>query len=125
VSSSTARAWAGRGSLAVTLGGTAAGNSSVFVNNPTVTAGKTVSFRLWVPGGSRITGVQPYVQQGEAAKWQWTGSWTAGTALKANDWNTVTVQVPANAVKPLSQLGIEFFTDAAWSGTVYVDSVSW
>lgn len=125
VSSSTARVWAGSRSLAVTLGGTAAGKSTVFVSNPPVTAGKTVSFRVWVPASSRISGVQPYVLQGAAGNWQWTGSWTGSTALKTNDWNTVTVQVPANAVTPLSQLGIEFFTDAAWSGTVYVDSVSW
>ncbi|WP_257453571.1 hypothetical protein [Archangium lipolyticum] len=125
VSPSTARAWAGRGSLAVTLGGTAAGKSPVSVANPAATAGKTVSFRVWVPAGHRISGVQPYVQQGAAGGWAWKGSWTDGTALKAGEWNTVTVQVPANAVGPLHQLGVELFTDAAWSGTVHVDSVSW
>jgi hypothetical protein len=84
-----------------------------------------VSFRFWLPTGSRISGVQPYVQQGSAGGWQWTGSWVSGSSLKAGDWNTVAVQVPANAASPLYQLGLELFTDAAWSGTVHVDSVSW
>ncbi|WNG63133.1 hypothetical protein F0U59_47350 [Archangium gephyra] len=125
VASSTAKAYAGSRSLAVTMGGTAAGMSRVSVPNAAVPAGRTVSFRVWVPAGSRITAVQPYVQQGAAGSWLWTGSWAASTALKAGDWSTVTVQVPANAVSPLYQLGLELFTDAAWSGTLYVDSVSW
>ncbi|QRO02404.1 hypothetical protein JRI60_05815 [Archangium violaceum] len=125
VSSSTTRAWAGSRSLEVKLVGSAGGTSPVAVANPTVTAGKTVSFRVWVPPNHGISGVQPFVQQGAAGGWQWTGKWTGNTALKAGDWNTITVQVPANAVTPLSQLGVEFITQTAWSGTVYVDSVSW
>jgi hypothetical protein len=97
----------------------------VYVLNPAVPSGRTVSLHFWLPTGSHISGVQPYVQQGSAGGWQWTGSWVAGTALKAGGWNTVTVQVPANAASPLYQLGLELFTDAAWSGTVHVDSVSW
>ncbi|WP_233166655.1 hypothetical protein [Archangium sp. Cb G35] len=125
VASSTAKAYAGSRSLAVTMGGTAAGMSRVSVPNAAVPAGGTVSFRVWVPAGSRITAVQPYVQQGATGGWVWTGSWAASTTLKAGDWSTVTVQVPGNAMSPLYQLGLELFTDAAWSGTVYVDSVSW
>ncbi len=125
VVSSTAKAYAGSRSLAVTLGGTAAGMSRVSVLNAAVPAGRTVSFRVWVPAGSRITAIQPYAQQGAAGGWGWTGAWVASTSLRTGDWNTVTVQVPANGVSPLYQLGLELFTDAAWSGTLYVDSVSW
>ncbi len=125
VSSSTARAWAGSHSLAVAMGGTASGMSRVSVDNPAVPAGGTVSMRLWIPAGSRIIGVQPYVQHGAAGGWGWTGTWVSATSLKAGEWNTVTVQVPASAASPLHQLGLELFTDAEWSGTVHVDSVSW
>ncbi|MCY1082269.1 hypothetical protein [Archangium lansingense] len=125
VTASTAKAYAGSRSLAVTMGGTAAGMSRVSVLNAAVPAGRTVSFRVWIPAGSRITGLQPYVQQGSTGGWLWTGAWVAPTSLKAGDWSTVTVKLPTNAVSPLHQLGLELFTDAAWSGTVYVDSVSW
>ena len=69
VTSSTARAFAGSRSLAVTMGGTAAGMSRVSVPNAAVPAGRTVSVRVWIPAGSRITGIQPYVQQGAAGGW--------------------------------------------------------
>jgi len=125
VTSSTAKAYAGSRSLEVTMGGTAAGMSRVSVLNAAVPAGRTVSFRVWVPAGSRITGIQPYVQQGAAGGWLWTGSWVGAASLNAGNWSTITVQVPANGASPLHQLGLELFTDAAWSGTVHVDSVSW
>lgn len=39
-------------------------------------------------------------------------------------WNTLAVTVPADA-GPLQGLGVNFETSGAYSGTVYVDSVSW
>jgi len=45
--------------------------------------------------------------------------------LTAGAWNTITVTVPANAVTPLYQLGVQFSTNAAWTGTCYIDSMSW
>jgi hypothetical protein len=125
VSTATARAWSGSYSLAVTLNGTASGMSRVSVGNASVPAGRTVSFKLWLPVGSRLTAVQPYVQQGATGSWAYTSKWTSATTLRAGEWNTVTVQVPTTATTPLHQLGLELFTDAAWSGTVHVDSVSW
>ena len=120
---STARAFAGTSSLAVTFKG-AAGSPSAFVRSPGALAGKTVSFRIWVPSGSGITAVQPYALQGAAGGWGWTGNWRAVSSLTANAWNTLTVNVPANAAA-LDQLGIEFTTNKTWSGTVYVDAVTW
>ena len=125
VTSSTGRAWSGTGSLAVAINGAAAGMARVSVGNAAVPAGRTVSFRFWLPSGSRVSAVQPYVQQGLAGGWAWTGQWTGTAALRAGEWNTVTVQVPANATTPMFQLGLEIITNAAWSGTVNVDSVSW
>lgn len=125
VASSTARAFAGARSLAVTFGGTTGGARTVSVGSPGAGAGRTVTFRIWFPSGSPITSIQPYVQQGGAGGWLWTGSWRGTSSLTANAWNTITVTVPSNAVTPLFQLGVEFSTNAAWSGTAYVDSVGW
>jgi hypothetical protein len=99
--------------------------SRVFVGNAPVPAGRTVSLRLWIPAGLPLSGVQPFVRQDATANWLFTGSWVPATSLKAGVWNTVTVQVPATAASPVYQLGLELFTSGAWSGTVYVDSVSW
>jgi len=46
-------------------------------------------------------------------------------SLKTNAWNTLTVTVPSNAVTPLNSLGVQFSTNGAWTGTCYVDSISW
>jgi hypothetical protein len=123
VVSTSAKAAAGSRSLAVTVTTGGAGQARVFVSNPQVAAGRTVSFQVWVPAGSLLTGVQPYVQQGAAGGWAWTGSWAGVPSLQAGAWNTVRVTVPSGA-SSLSQLGLELFTSGAWSGTLYVDAVS-
>jgi hypothetical protein len=124
VASSTTQHFAGTHSLAVTING-AAGTNQVVIANPTTAAGKVVTFHVWVPSGSQITGVQPFVQQGAGGAWLWTGTFKAIGTLTTNAWNTITVTVPSNAVTPLSQLGVQFVTGATWSGTCYVDAVSW
>jgi hypothetical protein len=123
VASSTARAFAGTGSLAVSFNG-AAGSQTIFVRSPATPAGALVTFRIWVPASSGITAVQPYALQGASGAWAWTGTWRASTSLTANAWNTITVRVPANAA-PLDQLGVEFTTSKVWSGTAHVDAVTW
>jgi hypothetical protein len=124
LSSSTARAFEGSHSLEVKLTGVK-GMSKVYVPGASVPAGRTVSFRVWFPSGSRVSAFQPYVLQGAGGGWKWTGSWIAATSLKAGTWNTVTLQIPAGAVSPFHELGLEIFTDAPWTGPLYVDSVSW
>jgi hypothetical protein len=124
VATSTAQHFAGNQSLAVNFNGTAAGTSSVYVNNMgenlAVTAGTTITFHVWIPSGSKITALQPYLQDYNSA---WTSSWYGN--LTANAWNTITLTVPTTAVTPLKQLGIQFITSAAWTGTCYIDSVTW
>ncbi|MGD0814873.1 MAG: cellulase family glycosylhydrolase [Verrucomicrobiota bacterium] len=120
VATSTAQHFAGRQSLAVNFDGTAAGTSSVSVGNVAVTAGTTITFHVWIPSGSQITELQPYLQD---YNWAWTSD-SYGN-LTANAWNTITVTVPPTAVTPLQQLGIQFSTSAAWSGACYIDSVAW
>jgi hypothetical protein len=125
VSVSSARAWAGSQSLAVSLTGTVNGLSKVYVPGAAVPAGRTITLRVWLPSGSRISALQPYVQQGAAGGWRWTGTWIPITSLQAGGWNSVTLQVPSGAVSPLHELGLELFTNGTWTGAVHVDSVSW
>jgi hypothetical protein len=120
IATSTAQHFAGRQSLAVNFNGAAAGSSSVSVGDVVVTAGATITFRVWIPSGSQITTLQPYLQD---YNWAWTNGWYG--SLTANAWNTITLTVPPTAVAPLQQLGIQFTTSAAWWGTCYIDSVAW
>jgi hypothetical protein len=124
VAISTAQHFAGKQSLAVNFNGTAAGTSSVSVNttgvNLDVTAGATITFHVWIPGGSKVTTLQPYL---EDYKYAYTSAWDGN--LTANAWNTVTITVPSTAETPLQVLGIDFTTSAAWSGSCYIDSVAW
>ena len=66
--------------------------------------------------------MQVYVQTGNGT---WTGKWQPIGNLKTHAWNTPTVTVPSSAVTPLSALGVQFATSGAWTGTCYVDSISW
>ncbi len=122
---SSSVAFAGTHSLAVNFGGTGSGTGQVFIGSPSAAAGKVVTFHLWIPAGSAISSVQPYVQQGSAGGWQWTGNWQSGSSLKTNAWNTIAVQVPPNAATTLYQMGVQFSRSATWSGTAYLDTVSW
>lgn len=124
VSTSTSKAYAGTRSLAVTFNGTS-GKGTVAVANAAVPAGRTVTFRFWLPTGSKLLGVQPYALEGAAANWRWTGTWFAVGSLKAGAWNTVTVKLPSGSTTPLYQLGVEFQTSGTWKGTAYLDAVTW
>ncbi|HWD38500.1 MAG TPA: glycoside hydrolase family 44 protein, partial [Fimbriimonas sp.] len=124
VAQSTTQHFSGTHSLAVNISG-AAGSANAYIASPTTPAGKTVTFHVWIPSGSQITSIQPYVQQGSGGGWTWTGTWKAIGTLSTNAWNTITVTVPSNAVMPLYQLGVQFTTGATWTGTCYIDSVSW
>ncbi|HEX4336896.1 MAG TPA: hypothetical protein VH062_13345 [Polyangiaceae bacterium] len=121
---STDHAFAGTHSLKVNISGPA-GDQTVSVASPTVTAGKTITFHVFIPAGSAITSIQPYALQGASGGWTWTGSWQAIGSLAVNQWNTITVKVPTNAVTPLSSLGVEVTTNASYTGAMYIDSVGW
>ena len=120
VATSSAQHYAGNQSLAVNFSGATAGTSSVNVNDLAVTAGTTITFRVWIPSGGQISAVEPYLQD---YNWAWTSSWYG--SLTANAWNTITLTVPSAATTPLKLVGIRFTTSAAWTGTCYIDSVSW
>jgi endoglucanase len=120
LATSTAQHYAGDQSLAVNFNGAAAGTGSPSVGNVAMTPGTTITFRVWIPSGSPVTTLQPYLMD---QNWAWTSSWYS--SLTPNAWNTVTLTVPTNAVTPLNALGVQFITSGAWTGICYIDSVSW
>jgi len=109
----------------VNLSGSAAGKWSVWSNtNPKPGAGQTVQFRVYIPTGSAISAVQAFVKEGASGNWRWTGTHKSIPPLAVGAWNSIPVTVPADA-QPLDSLGVEFTTNAAWTGTAYVDAVEW
>ena len=119
VATSTAKSFAGNQSLAVNFNGSSAGTSSASVGNVAIVPGTTVTFHVWIPSGSKVTTLQPYLQD---YNWAWTSGWYP--TLATNAWNTITLTVPTNGATPLQSLGIQFITSAGWTGTCYIDSVS-
>ncbi len=111
VATSTAQHYAGNQSLAVNFNGSSSGTASPSVGNVAVVPGTTITFHVWIPSGSKVTALQPYIQD---HNWTWTSSWYG--SFTANAWNTLTLTVPTNAVSPLQNLGVQFITSAALDG---------
>ncbi len=120
IATSTAQHFGGNQSLAVNFNGAAAGTASPNVGNVALNPGTTITIRVWIPSGSTITALQPYLMD---QNWAWTSAWYGSFTPGA--WNTITLTVPANAATPLNVLGVQFITSGAWTGTCYIDSVSW
>jgi hypothetical protein len=117
---STVQKYAGNQSLAVNFSDAAAGNSSVTLNDVPAPAGATLTFRVWLPSGHKISTIEPIVQD---YNWGWSQSWYG--SFTANAWNTLTVTVPSTATIPLKRLNLKFTTNGGWTNTCYVDSISW
>jgi cellulose 1,4-beta-cellobiosidase len=124
VATSTVHVYAGSNSLALNFSGTASGTLNASVANPTTPSGAIVTFHVWIPSSSQITDIKPYVQEA-ASPYTWTGNYYAIANITTNAWNTLTVTVPSSGSTPLGTLGLQFDAGAAWTGTCYVDSVSW
>jgi hypothetical protein len=124
VASSADRAFAGTRSLKLNISG-GAGTQRARVSAPAAPKGANVVFRVFLPAGTAVSSIQPYVLQGSAGGWRWTGAWRSASSLTTNAWNTITVQVPSNAATPLAELGVEISTQATWTGALYVDAVTW
>jgi len=120
VATSTAQHYAGQRSLAANFAGTAAGTSAVETSGVVVPPGATVTFHVYIPAGSQITTIEPYLQD-----YNWTWSSNPTTSFTPGAWNTVTLTVPTTSITPVQRLGLRFTTGAAWTGTVYVDSINW
>ncbi|MET0341653.1 MAG: hypothetical protein ABW252_11680 [Polyangiales bacterium] len=120
VARSTAQRASGGASLEVQIDG--AGTALASVPRPTLRAGATVSFRVFVPAGTRLRWLQPFVQQDASGGWAWTGSFQAASSLRADTWHTLTVRVPSDA-RAFSALGVQLETEGNVRGRIYIDDV--
>lgn len=120
VTDSTVQKYAGNRSLGVNFNSASSGNSSITLNDVPAPAGATITFRVWLPSGHKISTIEPIVQD---YNWGWSQSWYGG--FTANAWNTLTVTVPSTATIPLKRLNLKFTTNGGWTNTCYVDSISW
>ena len=68
--------------------------------------------------------MQTFVKEGTSGNWRWTGTRRSILQLTVGAWNSIPVTVPIDA-QPLDSLGVEFTTNATWTGTAYVDAVDW
>ncbi len=88
--------------------------------------GNLVMFHVFLPANAAgvIAFVQPYVQDAPMA---FTGQYTPADMLIFGGWNTIALQVPATAVPPIFKIAVQVNTvgTAAFTGTIYVDSISW
>ena len=108
VASSTAHAFTGAHSLAITTQG---GYSAVGANVVGVAGGTSVTYRVFSPSGG--VPVMPFVTDTS-----WANHF-AGHATLASGWNTVTWTVPQVSV---SRIGLQV---NQWSGTLYLGTVTW
>jgi hypothetical protein len=125
VVSSAAEHFAGLASLAATLSTVPAQKFQVAVSTPTggPPASAKVTFHVLVPTGAPLGSIQPYVKTG-APGYTWTGVTVSAPTLKLGAWNTVVVTVPG-ASPAIQELGVQLDVTQSWTGTVYVDTVTW
>src|SRR6266704_1707652 len=117
----TKAAFTGTHSLAITLSPTSRSWPAVQVNHPTgLTAGMTVTYEVFTPAGSTITGVRPYVTD-----LSWSESFAPVTKTTRGAWTKVTWTVPS--VNGFNALGLQVNDDGttAWSGTIDLDTVTY
>lgn len=109
----------GSSSLKVSLNGSSSGR--VWTKPATSPPpGATISFRVYIPSGTPISAVQPYVAD---ANWVWSESWNPN--LPRNAWMTLSVAVPPGVSLPLKEIGVKFYLSAPHTGPVYVDAIQW
>lgn len=82
--------------------------------------GSTVKFRVYIPTGAPVTAIQPYLFD---AAWRWVDSWNP--SLPRDAWITLSVNVPADAVAPIREIGLKLYVSQPYSGPIYLDAVEY
>jgi hypothetical protein len=117
----TSRHFAGAASLAGAITATGAATYQLRVTpSPAPPAGAVVTAHIYVPAGSTVDWLQLFMQE-SASPYTWTGT---AVAFSAGTWNTLTVTTPSSG-GAIGSLGVQIHLTGAWTGTVYVDSVTW
>ncbi|WP_256217649.1 cadherin-like beta sandwich domain-containing protein [Paenibacillus sp. OV219] len=122
LSASSEQAYAGAQSLKMSVNVTGASTSPFAkLSNPAgLAAGSTYEFHIWVPSGANIAGIQPYMMD---KNWSWTGALVSYSSLTKDSWNTLTLTIPAAALNPFNELGVQLQTSGDFNGSIYIDSI--
>jgi hypothetical protein len=126
--------FAGAASLGATLTFTPPGPANGVVQDLSVlpaagtgpVAGNLVAFHVYLPANAAgaVAWVQPFIQD---APQVFFGQYTPANMLFFGGWNTITLPLPTTVVSPIFKIGVQINTNGttAFTGTVYVDSISW
>lgn len=83
---------------------------------------------MWIPSGSKLLGVQPFVVTsgtGRGGVGRWQGTFKHVDTLTKDAWNVINVDLPGDyEVNDLEWVGVQFITHTGgWNGVVYIDAV--
>ena len=119
VANSTAEAFSGTHSLAVTL--TGAGNPGIasLAAPPGVAAGTVLTYHLYEPAGATVVSANPYAVDGD-----WNYYFGGAVSLSPGAWTTLTLKVPALQAG-LRYIGVEFENGGGVKTTLYLDAIGW
>jgi hypothetical protein len=126
LSRTTSRPFAGAASLEGAIVSSGVGLVQMFVQSPAVAPGSRVTFHFFVPTGAAIDWVEAFIQEGGLSMpaFAWTYAYLKAPELIFGAWNTATVTLASGATAPIS-MGVQFHVAARWTGSVFVDSISW
>ena len=82
--------------------------------------GSMITFRVFVPDGAPVVAIQPYVADNN---WVWDETWN--TSFPQGAWLSLTATLSAQAALPVRELGVKFYLDDEYTGSVYIDAVTW
>jgi hypothetical protein len=121
VSSSTTEFYSGSHSLKAAFSGSTSAIIGVYSPTPNP-AGKTIAEWVWVPSGSPLNGLQGYVEYGSGYTWV-GGTWMSASSLTAGAWNEIFVSAPAG--QTIQAVGVSILFNSSYSGSFYIDSVTY
>jgi hypothetical protein len=121
----TSMPYQGSGAQRLNFNVTVAATADSLINNPPIPAGSVITFHIWIPSGSTMSWIQPFASesgQADAGGDRWASAFSFSWTVNA--WNTFQVTVPADWA-PCKFIGVQFYMGGVWTGTMYIDSVSW
>ena len=98
----------------------------VAVNNPEgLSAGQTVTFNVYCPTGTNITGIMPFMLYNNGvADWSWASGDNVLYTDLAGQWKAVTLTIPADHSGTTQKLGLRIYPDSGKAaGEVWIDSI--
>jgi hypothetical protein len=121
LSSSSTEYYTGSDSLKVAFSSNSTSNI-IGVSPSGSPAGKFITFWLWVPSQSALSGVECYCESGSS--WTWSsGAWLANSSLAQGAWNELNMIAPSGTT--IDQIGVLIDFASSYTGSFYIDSVTY